>query len=101
MMLQVRADIDVSIDKHAKFIDIESANQSKKLNDILATFSILSIACLPATVITGLFGMNVKVPFVANDDSTYYPFMVICLLLTLTSICVYTVFHFAVFKRWN
>jgi Mg2+ and Co2+ transporter CorA len=63
MMLQVKADIDVSIDKHAKFIDIETANQSKKLNEILATFSLISIACLPATVVGGLFGMNVKVPF--------------------------------------
>jgi Mg2+ and Co2+ transporter CorA len=53
----------VSIDKHAKFIDVELANQSKKLNDIMATFSLLTISCLPFTVIGGLMGMNVKVPF--------------------------------------
>jgi Mg2+ and Co2+ transporter CorA len=99
MMQQVRADIDVSIDKHAKFIDIESANQSKKLSNIMATFSIISIACLPATVIGGLFGMNVKVPFMVNENPNHYPFMVIVILLALTTVSVYTAFHFLVFKK--
>ena len=99
MMLQVKADIDVSIDKHAKFIDIESANQSKKLSDIMATFSIFSIACLPATVVGGFFGMNVKVPFMANDDSDYFPFAIIVICLIITAITVYSLFHFLVFKK--
>ena len=99
MMLQVKADIDVSIDKHAKFIDIETANQSKRLNEILAIFSLISIACLPATVVGGLFGMNVKVPFVVNDNSTYYPFMGIVLLIALSGITVFTVFHVWFFKK--
>ena len=99
MMLQVRADIDVSIDKHAKFIDIESANQSKKLSDIMATFSIFSIACLPATVVGGFFGMNVKVPYMAGEDSNYYPFTLILSLLIITGVTVYTAFHFLVFNK--
>ena len=99
MMLQVKADIDVSIDKHAKFIDIESANQSKKLSDIMATFSIFSIACLPATVVGGFFGMNVKVPYMANDDSDYFPFAIIVILLIITTVTVYSLFHFLVFKN--
>jgi Mg2+ and Co2+ transporter CorA len=65
----------------------------------MATFSILSIACLPATVVSGIFGMNVKVPYMVNDDSTTVAFAVIVIILALAVVFVYTVFHFLVFKR--
>jgi hypothetical protein len=40
-----------------------------------------------------------KSPFVVNDTSTYYPFMGIVLLLAVTGITVFTVFHVWFFKK--
>lgn len=100
LMCQIKADIDVSIDKHAKFIDVELANQSKKLNDIMATFSLLTISCLPFTVIGGLMGMNVKVPFQTTDQNpNEYPFMSIIIITVVFSVLIYAYFHLVVFKK--
>ena len=63
IMQEVRDDIDIAIEKYGRIIEHENTQESAKLNDIMTFFTIFSISCIPATIVGGLFGMNVKVPF--------------------------------------
>ena len=47
-MEEVRSDIDIAIEKYGRIIEYENTSNSAKLNDIMALFTIFSIACLPA-----------------------------------------------------
>ena len=64
-----------------------------KQNEIMAVFTLFSISCIPATVVGGLFGMNVKVPFMNDEDhESLYPFMVIVLAMLLSGVSFYLFF---------
>lgn len=63
IMQEVRSDIDIAIEKYGRIIDYENTQQAAKLNDIMTFFTLFSISCLPASILSGLFGMNVRIPF--------------------------------------
>lgn len=93
MMDAVRAKIDIAIEKYGRIIDHENTRNSNKLNEIMAVFTLFSISCIPATVVGGLFGMNVKVPFMNDEDhESLYPFMVIVLAMLLSGVSFYLFF---------
>lgn len=51
--------IDIANELYATYVDDEVTKNSDKLNDIMTVFSVLSIAVIPGSILTGLFGMNV------------------------------------------
>ena len=76
-------------------------------NKIMTIFSVLAIIFMPPTLITGLFGMNVNVPFQTfgedvdlNDKSLWYmltvhngPFFSITIISILMSVSLLLGFH--------
>lgn len=67
-------------------IQIDGITQGTATNRTLSKITFLASIIVPLNVITGLFGMNVKVPFQAeDDDNNLAPFFVI--LAVLVSFC--------------
>lgn len=51
---------------------LEDTNETviqHRLNDILLVLTLMSVLILPLTLISGIFGMNVKLPFASNDHA--------------------------------
>lgn len=99
IMQEVRCDIDISIEKYGRIIDYENTYQSAKLNDIMTFFTLFSISCLPASILGGIFGMNVRVPFQADDQSSLYPFLFLIVTIFIMTIGVFFLFKYALIKR--
>ena len=98
IMEKVRADIDVAIEKYGRIIDYENTKNSGKLNAIMALFTLFSISCLPASIIGGLFGMNVRVPFQSDGEDTLKPFLIIVGSIVSTTIVLFLGFAYALKK---
>ena len=49
-------------------IDSKMTENSDKLDKLMRQFSMISVMFLPLTVITGMWGMNCKVPYVMSDE---------------------------------
>lgn len=94
IMQEVRADIDVALEKYGRIIDYENTFQSGKLNEIMTFFTLVSISCLPATIVGGLFGMNVKVPFASDENESMMPFWSIVSTVFILTGSVFFYFKF-------
>jgi Mg2+ and Co2+ transporter CorA len=91
----VRVDVDIAIEKYGRIIEAENTANSDKLNKIMAVFTLFSISCLPASIIGGLFGMNVKVPYMVDEENdNHVAFALICITVVLTGILLF------MFLRW-
>ncbi|RIK46345.1 MAG: magnesium transporter [Chloroflexi bacterium] len=66
---------------------------SHRLNDVIKTLTIISVIILPLTLITGVFGMNVPLPFAHSELAL----LIITLFMLLTSIAMLVVFRM---RRW-
>ncbi|KAI0013957.1 cora-like Mg2+ transporter [Xylariaceae sp. FL0662B] len=70
-------------------LTIDSITQGTKTNEGLSKITFLASIIVPLNVITGLFGMNVKVPFMDNDNlNAFYgivaglvSFCLVCLMI--------------------
>jgi Mg2+ and Co2+ transporter CorA len=94
IMEEVRSDIDIAIEKYGCIIDYTNTSNSNKLNDIMTAFTLISVSCLPATLVGGLFGMNVKVPYQADDDSTVSAFLVLIGIITFCTLAFLLYFKY-------
>jgi len=56
-------------DRVTSLLDAHLANTSNRLNEVMKTLTIITTIAVPFTVISGLFGMNVKLPGVAGDGN--------------------------------
>jgi magnesium transporter len=65
-------------------LSINSISQGTDTNRVLSKITFLASILVPLNLVSGLFGMNVKVPF--RDEESVVPFFVI--LGCLTVICV-------------
>lgn len=76
---------------------LEDTNESllsHKINNTMRTLTVFSAIMLPLTFLTGLFGMNVKLPFTtALDSIKHFWGIIIAMLLVITAMI-------AIFK-WN
>lgn len=61
--------------------------QANKLNETIRTLTILTALLLPMTVITGFYGMNVKLPFQNHQDIA----ILIASVMILTSAVIYLI----------
>ena len=50
-------------------IDTKMTENAEKLDKLMRQFSLISVMFLPLTVITGMWGMNCKVPYVFGEDT--------------------------------
>jgi magnesium transporter len=72
------------LDNYKEVVEaLEQTNESviqHKQNDILLTLTVFSVIMLPLTLISGILGMNVPIPF-QNARHTFYDIVVIMLLI--------------------
>jgi len=66
-------------------ISIDGIAQGTSTNRVLGKITLLASIIVPLNVVTGLFGMNVPVPF-GNGTGTLTPFFVILSLLLVFAI---------------
>ena len=62
-------------------MSIDVAEQSKQSNEIMKNLSAVATIVLPLSLVAGIMGMNVEVPWqhdATNDLATLAPFIVIC-----------------------
>jgi Mg2+ and Co2+ transporter CorA len=64
----------------------------------MALFTLFSISCLPASIVGGLFGMNVRVPFQSDGEDTLKPFLIIVAAVVFTTIALFLGFAYALKK---
>jgi magnesium transporter len=69
-------------------ISIEMASTDHKMNESMKFFGAIATVILPLTVITGLWGMNVRVPGQSDESDSTAWFFGICVALTLWVIFV-------------
>jgi len=98
-MEEVRLDIDIAIEKYGRIIEYENTSNSAKLNDIMALFTLFSISCLPATILGGLMGMNVKVPFESHDNSTHLAFWMIVAIILISTVAFFLFLRYGLFQQ--
>jgi magnesium transporter len=58
-------------DRITSLLDAHLANTSNRLNEVMKTLTIITTIAVPFTVISGFFGMNVKLPGVAGEGSPH------------------------------
>ena len=78
-------------------IDTKTSDASSALNNQMRMFTLLSLMFLPLNVITGMWGMNCKVPFFVDDVDNLNAFY------TLASIMIFFIvfwFFFYKLKGW-
>lgn len=62
-------------------IEDNTEKENVKLNYVMKVLTILTTIYAPMNIIPGLFGMNVKVPWVGSEVDSTDPFIYICVLL--------------------
>lgn len=69
-------------------LQVESVNSNNKVNEILSRVTLLGTVLVPLNVITGLFGMNVKIPGEGVENLGWF-FGVIGMLIMTASIGIF------------
>ncbi|CAK7213688.1 hypothetical protein SCUCBS95973_001884 [Sporothrix curviconia] len=64
-------------------LSIDSISQGTNTNRVLSKITFIASIIVPLNVVTGLFGMNVKVPFYVNEVDSLGPFFGILGILVL------------------
>ncbi|MBN2087837.1 magnesium transporter CorA family protein [Candidatus Peregrinibacteria bacterium] len=78
---------------------LEDTNESllsHNINSTMKTLTVFSAIMLPLTFLTGLFGMNVKLPFVQAMEKIDHFYMISIIMLTLI-VVMFSVFKW---KKW-
>lgn len=58
-------------DRITSLLDAHLSNTSNRLNEVMKTLTIITTIAVPFTVISGFFGMNVKLPGVAGEGNPH------------------------------
>ena len=66
---------------------------SHRTNEVIQTLTIISVIILPLTLVSGLYGMNVRLPF----GEGFYAFEAILALMAMTALAMLAFFRF---RRW-
>ncbi|KUI65219.1 Putative metal ion transporter C27B12.12c [Cytospora mali] len=69
-------------------LSIDSITQGTRANKVLSKITFLASIIVPLNVVTGLFGMNVPVPFGVNDGSLAAFFTILGILIAFSVICI-------------
>jgi len=60
--------------------DIHMSRTAQRTNEVMKTLTIVSVLLLPAGVIAGFMGMNIKAPY-SSDDPTIFWFVIVVIAL--------------------
>lgn len=73
----------MAIGKYERQVDDEITTNSNRLNDIMTLMSLFSVSFVPASVLTGIFGMNVRIPYSTDVYDHKGPFYTICSFIAM------------------
>lgn len=75
---------------HKAIVEGKLSDTSERSNDLLKVFSAITTICLPLNLVSGFFGMNIRIPFQNDEVTNVFPFIIIvgCSLCYLISIVV-------------
>jgi len=79
--------IHLSKDNYNHIVESQLNNNSNKMNNAMKGLATITALFLPFTVISGLFGMNVKVPM--RDIDNLAPFLCLNVGMIFLSISIY------------
>lgn len=82
-------------DRLTGLLDAQLSFTSNRLNEVMKVLTILSTIFMPMTVLTGLWGMNVKLPMLPGGEGIQ--FVWVCLLMTIISGAFLAYFKW---RRW-
>jgi magnesium transporter len=54
-------------DRITSLLDVHLSNTSNRLNQIMKVLTVITVIFMPLTLVAGLYGMNMRLPLVAND----------------------------------
>jgi magnesium transporter len=76
-------------------VQINLGVESNKLNSIQQIMACVTTITIPISCITGIFGMNVPLPYQSgvNGFEDLTPFYVICAILAISSIILFVLFR--------
>ncbi|ORD94385.1 MNR2 [Enterospora canceri] len=87
----IKRSIDTFRQTFIGYLDVKYTLKTDKLNDSIGYITFITFLFLPIQAISGLFGMNVRVPFEGEDSLKYF------ILLTLITPLFYLVLY--LYKR--
>ncbi|KAF1806306.1 hypothetical protein FB192DRAFT_1419306 [Mucor lusitanicus] len=68
-------------------ISIEMTQTNNEINDVLSKLTALGSVLVPMNLVTGMWGMNVKVPGQFQDDLTWF----FCIMASIFTFCIFTI----------
>lgn len=68
--------------------DIHMSRTAQRTNDVMKTLTIVSILLLPAGVIAGFMGMNIKPPYSNDDPNLFWVVAVVTALVAVVTLIV-------------
>jgi magnesium transporter len=54
-------------DRVTSILDAHLSNVSARLNEVMKVLTVITVIFMPLTLVAGIYGMNMKLPLVAND----------------------------------
>jgi magnesium transporter len=75
-------------------INIDNINSGNKTNKMLGKVTLIATILVPMNLVTGLFGMNVKVPFSGDDIDNTHAWFGILGFIGVFSICAIVLFRY-------
>jgi len=83
---------ELTMEKFSRHIDNEMYLSGEELNLIMKIFSVISILFMPPAVVGGIFGMNVKVPWMGSDspeNDSMWPFTGLMIFMVVWIVIMY------------
>ena len=90
-MFKIDAVVTLSRNTFEATIDAQQTKYSNQLDHTMKVFSSLATMFLPLTLVSGMWGMNIAVPFMETDS--LWPFWIMVIVMTVIIIAMSVTFR--------
>jgi magnesium transporter len=95
-LVRVAEEANIFFDRVTGILDAHLSFTSNRLNQVMKVLTIISVIFMPMTVVTGLFGMNVKLPHFPGGEGMEFWWIIAIMAVTTTTLLL--IFNR---KRWR
>ena len=81
-------------DRLSSLLDAHLSNVSNRLNRVMKVLTVITTIFMPLTLLSGLYGMNVRLPHLPGGEDVQFWWMLGIMLATIVTMLV-------VFRRWR
>jgi len=90
-LVRMTEEANIFLDRVTGILDAHLSFTSNRLNQVMKVLTIISTVFMPLTVLTGMYGMNVKLPmFPGGEDAQFWWIFAIMLVIAVT---MYSIFR--------